>query len=167
MLSGHAVSCNFGTLGEPILRDKFIVNMNDCEGQNELCPSNKTMEGVYKLAYPTKVRTNTQNHTYRHPPGKPDPRQDQPGSNSGKNGRGAIVTIGREEGAFTKGADHSGGILTSNRCKNCKKPNFTREQHIERCPANVSTCSFCSKLEHYQRNCRGNGGGSGDDPGAG
>ena len=37
VLSGLAARGNFGTLETRILRDVFIVNINDREAQNELC----------------------------------------------------------------------------------------------------------------------------------
>ena len=49
-LSGLAAGCNFGTLETRILRDVFIVNMNNREAQNELCRSTKTPEEVYRIA---------------------------------------------------------------------------------------------------------------------
>ena len=42
--------CNFGTLETRILRGVFIVNMNNKEGQNELCRSTKTPEEVYLIS---------------------------------------------------------------------------------------------------------------------
>ena len=50
VLSGLAARCNFGTLETRILRDVFIVNMNNREAQNELCRSTKTPEEVYRIA---------------------------------------------------------------------------------------------------------------------
>ena len=50
VLSGLAARCNFGTLETRILRDVFIVNMNNREAQNGLCRSTKTPEEVYRIA---------------------------------------------------------------------------------------------------------------------
>ena len=50
VLSGLAARCNFGALETRILRDVFIVNMNNREAQNELCRSTKTPEEVYRIA---------------------------------------------------------------------------------------------------------------------
>ena len=47
VLSGLAARCIFEALEDPILRDVFIVNMNNREAQNELCRSTKTPEEVY------------------------------------------------------------------------------------------------------------------------
>ena len=50
VLSGLAARCNFGALETRILRDVFIVNINNRETQNELCRSTKTPEEVYCIA---------------------------------------------------------------------------------------------------------------------
>ena len=51
VLSGLAALCNFGTLEDRmILRDVYIVNMNNREAQEELCRSTKTPEEVYRIA---------------------------------------------------------------------------------------------------------------------
>ena len=50
VLSGLAARCNFGTLEDRILRDVFIVNMNNRKAQKELCRSTKTPEEVYRIA---------------------------------------------------------------------------------------------------------------------
>ena len=50
VLSGLAARCNFGTLEDRILKDVFIVNMNNREAQKELCRSTKTPEEVYRIA---------------------------------------------------------------------------------------------------------------------
>ena len=50
VLSGLAARCNFGTLEDRILRDVFIVNMNNREAQKELWRSTKTPEKVYRIA---------------------------------------------------------------------------------------------------------------------
>ena len=50
VLSGLPARCNFGALETRILRDVFIVNMNNREAQNELCRSTKTPEEVYRIA---------------------------------------------------------------------------------------------------------------------
>ena len=50
VLSGLAARCNFGTLEDRILRDVFIVNMNNRDAQKELCRSTKTPEEVYRIA---------------------------------------------------------------------------------------------------------------------
>ena len=49
-MSGLAARCNFGTLEYRILRDVFIVNMNNREAQKELTRSTKTPEEVYRIA---------------------------------------------------------------------------------------------------------------------
>ena len=50
VLSGLAARCNFGALEDRILRDVFIINMNNREAQKELCRSTKTPEEVYRIA---------------------------------------------------------------------------------------------------------------------
>ena len=50
VLSGLAARSNFWNVGDSILRDVFIVNMNNREAQNELCRSTKTPEEVYRFA---------------------------------------------------------------------------------------------------------------------
>ena len=50
VLSELAARCNFGALETRILRDVFIVNMNNREEQNELCRSTKTPEEMYRVA---------------------------------------------------------------------------------------------------------------------
>ena len=50
VLRGLASKCNFGTLRDRILRDVFIVIMNNREAQNDFCQSTKTPEEIYKIA---------------------------------------------------------------------------------------------------------------------
>ena len=50
VLSGLTARCNIGALETRILRDVFIVNLNNTEAQNELCRSTKTAEEVYRVA---------------------------------------------------------------------------------------------------------------------
>ena len=50
VLSGLAARCNFRTLEDRILRDVFIVNMNNPEEKKELRRSTKTPEEVYRIA---------------------------------------------------------------------------------------------------------------------
>ena len=50
VLSGLTARCNIGALETRILRDVFIVNLNNREAQNELCRSTKTPEEVYRVA---------------------------------------------------------------------------------------------------------------------
>ena len=46
VLSGLAARCIFGALEDRILRDVFIVNMNNREAQKELCRSTKKIRGL-------------------------------------------------------------------------------------------------------------------------
>ena len=50
VLSGLAARGNFGTLEDRILKDVFIVNMNNREAKKELCRSTKTPEEVCWIA---------------------------------------------------------------------------------------------------------------------
>ena len=50
VLNGLAARCNFGALENRILRDVFIVKMNNREAQKELSRSTKTPEEVYRIA---------------------------------------------------------------------------------------------------------------------
>ena len=67
VLSGLAARCNFGALETRILRDVFIVNMNNREAQNELCRSTKTPEEVYASRCHMNVDISTLNHMVRQP----------------------------------------------------------------------------------------------------
>ena len=62
VLSGLAARCNFGTLEDRILRDVFIVNMNNCDAQKELCRSTKTPEEVYRIALSYERETSMHHH---------------------------------------------------------------------------------------------------------
>ena len=82
VLSGLAARCNFRALEDRILRDVFILNMNNREAQNELCRSPKTPEEAYRFALLYEPGTSTQNHLYQHPAGELLEPKDQPGERS-------------------------------------------------------------------------------------
>ena len=67
VLGGLAARCNFGTLETRILRDVFIVNMNNREAQNELCRSTKTPEEVYRIELSYERGYKMLSHTDRQP----------------------------------------------------------------------------------------------------
>ena len=158
VLSGLAARCNFGALETRILRDVFIVNMNNREAQNELCRSTKTPEEVYRIAL-SYERGFKYAKSYGSITG---------GGTSGNAGGAGAFQIKTEpvgairggyrnnrqrgRGSFRGRADMRGG--GSRRCYNCDQPNFTPE-HITTCPAKNATCNFCRKTGHYERTCRG------------
>ena len=51
VLSGLAAPCNFGALEDRILRDVFIVNVNNRKAPKELYRSTKTPKEVYRIAF--------------------------------------------------------------------------------------------------------------------
>ena len=158
VLSGLAARCNFGTLETRILRDVFIVNMNNREAQNELYRSTKTPEEVYRIAL-SYERGYKYAKSYGLATG---------GGTSGTAGGTGAVQIKTEpvgtirggyrnnrqrgRGSIRRRAEMKGG--GSRRCYNCDQPNFTPE-HLTTCPAKNATCNFCRKTGHYERTCRG------------
>ena len=159
VLSGLAARCNFGALETRILRDVFIVNMNNREAQNELCRSTKTPEEVYRIAL-SYERGYEYAKSYGSITGG--------ATTSGTTGGTGAFQIKREpvgairggyknnrqrgRGSFRGRAEMRGG--GSRRCYNCDQPNFTPE-HLTTCPAKNVTCNFCRKTGHYERTCRG------------
>ena len=166
VLSGLAARCNFGTLEDRILRDVFIVNMNNREAQKELCRSTKTPEEVYRIAL-SYERGNKYATSY-----VATGSVGGQGSSSGGGGiqiksepvgtiRGGYSNIwqgadmARGRGSYQgRGSNRGGNLSQNNRCYNCDQLNFTRE-HLDRCPARGATCNFCHKLGHFERTCRG------------
>ena len=144
VLSGLAARCNFGTLETRILRDVFIVNMNNREAQNELCRSTKTPEEVYRIALSYE-----RGYKYAKSYGSATGGATTSGTTGG-NGAFQIKTepVGtirggyrnnrqRGRGSFRGRAEMRGG--GSRRCYNCDQPNFTPE-HLTQCPAKNATC---------------------------
>ena len=147
VLSGLAARCNFGALEIRILRDVFIVNMNNREAQNELCRSTKTPEEVYRVALSYE-----RGYKYARSYGSTTGGATTSGTIGGA-GAFQIKTepVGTIRGGYRKSrqrgrgsyrgrADMRGGA--SKRCYNCDQPNFTPE-HLTRCPARSATCNFC------------------------
>ena len=161
VLSGLAARCNFGALEDRILRDVFIVNMNNRDAQKELCRSMKTPEEVYRIAL-SYERGNKYASSYvaTGPVGAP-------GSSSGGGGiqiksepvgiiRGGYRNNrARGRGSYQgRGSYRGRNLPNNNKCYNCDQQNFTRE-HLDRCPAKRVTCNFCHKIGHFERTCRG------------
>ena len=159
ILSGLAARCNLGALETRILRDVFIVNMNNREAQNELCRSTKTPEEVYRIALSSERR-----YKYAKSYGSTTEGATTSGTTSGT-GASQIKTepVGtirggyrnsrqRGRGSFRERAHMRGGA--SKRCYNCDQPNFTPE-HLTRCPARSATRNFYQKTGHYEKTCRG------------
>ena len=159
VLSGLAAQCNFGTLETRILRDVFIVNMNNREAQNELCRSTKTPEEVYRIALSYE-----RGFKYAKSYGSATGGATTSGTTGGngafqiKTEPGGTIRGGyrnnrqRGHGSFRGQPEMRGGV--SRRCYNCYQPNFTPE-HLTKCPAKNATCNFCRKTGHYERTCRG------------
>ena len=150
VLSGLAARCNFGALETRILRDVFIVNMNNREAQNELCRSTKTPEEVYRIAL-SYERGFKYAKSYGSITG---------GGTSGNAGGAGAFQIKTEpvgairggyrnnrqrgRGSFRGRADMRGG--GSRRCYNCDQPNFTPE-HITTCPAKNATVTSAGRRD--------------------
>ena len=161
VLSGLAARCNFGTLEDRILRDVFIVNMNNRDAQKELCRSTKTPEEVYRIAL-SYERGNKYASSY-----VATGSVGAQGSTSGGGGiqiksepvgiiRGGYRNNrARGRGSYQgRGSNRGRNFLNNNKCYNCDQQNFTRE-HLDRCPAKGVTCNFCHKIGHFERTCRG------------
>ena len=137
VLSGLAALCNFGVLEDRILRDVFIVNMNNREAQKELCRSTKTPEEVYRIAllyeWGNKYATSY----------VPTGSLGAQGSSSGGGIQIKSETVGTIRGGYRnnrargrgsyqeRGSNRGGNLFQNNRCYNCDQPNFTRE-HLDR-----------------------------------
>ena len=159
VLSGLAARCNFGVLEDRILRDVFIVNMNNREPQKELCRSTKTPEEVYRIAL-----------SYERGKNMPHPMSPRDMGTQGSASGGWIQIksepVGTIRGGYCnnrtrgrgsyqgRGSNRGGNLFQNNRCYNCDQPNFTRE-HLDRCAAKGVTCNICHKSGHYERTCRG------------
>ena len=161
VLSGQAARCNFGTLEDRILRDVFIVNMNNREAQKELCRSTKTPKEVYRIAlsyergnkYATSyVATGSVGAQGSSSVGGGIQIKSEPvGTIRG----GYSNNRARDRGSYQgRGSNRFGNLSQNNRCYNCDQLNFTRE-HLDRCPARGAICNFCHKLGHFERTCRG------------
>ena len=161
VLSGLAARCNFGTLEDRILRDVFIVNMNNRDAQKELCRSTKTPEEVYRIAL-SYERGNKYASSY-----VATGSVGAQGSTSGGGGiqiksepvgiiRGGYRNNrARGRGSYQgRGSNRGRNFLNNNKCYNCDQRNFTRK-HLDRCPAKGVTCNFCHKIGNFERTCRG------------
>ena len=160
VLSGLAARCNFGVLEDRILRDVFIVNMNNREAQKELCRSTKTPEEVYRIAL-SYERGNKYATSY-----VATGSLGTQGSSSGGGIQIKSEPVGAIRGGYRnnrargrgsyqgRGSNRGGNLFQNNRCYNCDQPNFTRE-HLDRFPAKGVTCNFCHQIGHYERTCRG------------
>ena len=160
VLSGLAARCNFGALEDRILRDVFIVNMNNREAQKELCRSTKTPEEVYRIAlsyerenkyassYVATVSVGTQGLSSG---GGIQIKTEPVGTRRGGYRNNRARCRGSYQG---RGSNRGGNLLQNNRCYNNDQPNFSRE-HLDRCPAKRVTCNFCHKIGHFERTCRG------------
>ena len=161
VLSGLAARCIFGILEDRILRDVFIVNMNNRDAQKELCRSTKTPEEVYRIAL-SYERGSKYASSY-----VATGSAGTPGSSSGGGGipiksepvgiiRGGYRNNrSRGRGSYQgRGSYRGRNPLNNNKCYNCDQQNFTRE-HLDRCPAKGVTCNFCHKIGHFERTCRG------------
>ena len=150
----------FGVFEDRILRDVFIVNMNNHDAQKELCRSTKTPEEVCRIAL-SYERGNKDATSYV--------ATGSLGTQGSSSGGGIqiklepVVTIrrgyrkncARGRGSYQgRGSNRGGNLFQNNQCYNCYQPNFTRE-HLDRCPAKRVTCNFCHKIGHYERTCRG------------
>ena len=159
VLSGLAARRNFGTLETRILRDVFIVNMNNREAQNELCRSTNTPEEVYRIAL-SYERGYKYAKSYGSTTGGAKTSGTRGGAGAFQIKTEPVGTIRggyrnsrqRGRGSFRGRADMRGGA--SKRCYNCDQPNFTPE-HLTRCPARSATCNFCRNTGHYEKTCRG------------
>ena len=169
VLSGLAARCNFGVLEDRILRDVFIVNMNNREAQKELCRSTKTPEEVYRIALSYErgnkcatsyVATGSLGTQGTSSGGGIQIKSEPVGTIHG----GYRNNRARGRGSYQgRGSNRGGKLFQNNRCYNCDQLNFTRE-HLDRCPAEGVTCNFCHKIGHYERTCRGK---RGNQPGRG
>ena len=159
VLSGLSARCNFGTLETRILRDVFIVNMNNREAQNELCRSTKTPEEVYRIALSYE-----RGYKYAKSYGSATWGATTSGTTVGtgafqiKTELVGTIRVGyrnnrqRGRGSFRGRADMRGGA--SKRCYSFEQPNFTQE-HLTRCLVKNATCNFYRKTGHYEKTCRG------------
>ena len=134
--------------GRRNLRDVFISNMSNKEGQTELCRSTKTPDEVYRVALSYK-RGDKYSKTYK------------------ISGRGlAAAPVGAlqiktepfnaNRGEYRRPFQRSGqGAGRADRkCFNCDQGDFTPE-HFAKCPARNATCNCCRKTGNYERTCRG------------
>ena len=152
VLSGLAARCNFGVLEDCILKDVFIVNMNNREAQNELCRSLKTPEEVYRIALAYE-RGNKYATSY-----VATGSLGTQGSSSGGGIQIKSEPIGpirgeyrnnRERGRGSyqgRGSNRGENWFQNNRCYNCDQPNFTRE-NLDRCPEKELRVIFVIKLD--------------------
>ena len=135
-LNGLVAKCNFGNITESLVKDLFIVNMNNKDVQQKLCtePKNTIAETIqFAISYEEGALRQQSFDKLDKPNIKPEP-------NEKKN------KTGTKRWGPTK------------KCFRCEAP-FS-PQHLEECKAMGITCMKCGKKGHFAKCCQTRGAGN-------
>ena len=136
-LNGLAAKCNFGTITESLVKDVFIVNMNNKEVQQKLCTEPKTSIAdtiPFAIAYEEGT---LRQQTFD--------KLDKPNIKHEPNEINNIYTETKRWGPTKK-------------CFRCEAP-FS-PQHLKECKAMGITCMKCGKKGHFAKYCQTRGAGN-------
>ena len=136
-LNGLASKCNFGAITESLVKDVFIVNMNNKEVQQKLCTEPKTNVNdniQFAIAYEEGTIRQQSFETLEKPKIKAEPSEINNINQSAKRW-GPQKKCFRCEGIFTP-------------------------QHLKECKAIGITCMKCGKKGHFAKCCQTKGAGN-------
>ena len=136
-LNGLAARCNFGTVSESLVKDVFIVNMNNKEVQQKLCTEPKTSIAdtiQFAISYE-----------------EGSPRQ----QTFDKLNKPNIKVEPNETNNINTGTKRWG---PTKKCFRCEAP-FS-PQHLKECKAMGITCIKCGKKGHLAKCCQTKGAGN-------
>ena len=135
-LNGLAARCNFGTVTESLVKDVFIVNMNNKEVQQKLCTEPKTT-----IADTIQFAISYEEGSLRQ---QTFDKLDKPNIKVEPNEINNINTGTKRWGPTKK-------------CFRCEAP-FS-PQHLKECKAMGITCIKCGKKGHFAKCCQTKGAG--------
>ena len=136
-LNGLAAKCNSGTITESLVKDVFIVNMNNKDVQQKLCtePKSTIADTIhFAISYEEGALRQQSFEKMDKPNIKPEP-------NEIKN-----ITTGTKRWGPTK------------TCFRCEAP-FS-PQHLKECKAMGITCMKCGNKGHFAKCCQTRGAGN-------
>ena len=138
-LNRLAAKCNFGTITESLVKDVFIVNMNNKDVQQKLCtePKSTIADNIqFAISYEEGALRQQSFEKMNKPNIKPEPNEIN----------NEIITTETKRWGPTK------------KCFRCEAP-FS-PQHLKECKAMRITCMKCGKKGHFAKCCLTRGAGN-------
>ena len=136
-LNGLAAKCNFGNITESLVKDVFIVNLNNKDVQQKLCtkPKSTIADTIqFAISYEEGALRQQSFEKMDKPNIKPEPNEIN------------NITSGTKRWGPTK------------KCFRCEAP-FS-PQHLKECKAMGITCMKCGKKGHFAKCCQTRGAGN-------